>query len=96
MALEPEQDSALAPRRPCESGEPEDQESGAGAESVDTYLAKHDGKPGVFLILVALARRSSVWTQTWTAADPDGPIDAHYAALRHQMRDLFRELGIAA
>ncbi len=24
------------------------------------------------------------------------PIDAHYAALRHTMRDLFAELGIAA
>jgi hypothetical protein len=24
------------------------------------------------------------------------PTDAHYAALRHQMRDLFQELGIAA
>lgn len=24
------------------------------------------------------------------------PIDAHYAALRHQMRDLFQELGITA
>ena len=42
-------------------------------------------------LLAARCRLKSGRRPTQTA-----PIDAHYAALQHQMRDLFEELGIAA
>jgi len=61
---------------------PKDKKFAAAA----TYLAKHDGKPGVFLILVTKAK-VPVWElKPGRQPTRTAPIDAHYAALQHQMR----------